>query len=990
MTEERAKRKLTAILSADVKGYSRLMEEDELATVRTLEAYREMIAEVIRNYSGRVVDSPGDNLLAEFSSVVDAVESAIEIQKELKAKNEDLPENRRMLFRIGINLGDVIEEGERIYGDGVNIAARIEGLAAGGGICISGTVFDHVEGKLELDFEYLGEQSVKNIKKPVRVYRAKTASRVSDFVIGRELTLPDKPSIAVLPFVNMSGDPTQEYIGDGFSENIISTLSISSKMFVIARNSTFSYKGKVIKVQQVAEEMGVQYVLEGSIQKSGDRVRITAQLIDALSGHHLWSDKYDRKLIELFDLQDEITKKIVTSLQVKLTHGEAARWAERTTENFEAWSYFVRGRELYMKFGKEDNAKARELLEAATELDPDYAYAWGVLGGTHLMDAWRGWSESPSNSMKLGRDYVQKSLELDGKSPVGHGLLGHLYLMQGEHEKALAEHKKTLSFHPNHDMAHFDLGATMCFSGRFEESIELIEKAMRLSPYYPAIYLYSLGINYVSLKRFEEAIEIFTQLNERCQKGDLPTWYAYRGLAECYWELGRKEEARGYLAKLLKANPKWSLESLKMDPFPFKDPGLVQPRIEIFRKLGAPERPNLPLPDKPSIAVLPFVNMSDDPKQDYFCDGITEEIITGLSAIRKLFVIARNSTFTYKGKAVKVQEVGRELGVRYVLEGSVRKAGDRVRITAQLVDATTGNHLWAERYNRELKDIFAIQDEITMKIITAMQVKLTEGDKAYLLRPKGTDNIEAYLKLLEGFHHFNRFSRDGTQLAGQIFEEVITLDPEYVAPYYFLGFVHTRSISGGWSKNPAKSLDQAFKLAQKALPLDESHPGPLQLLGLVSLMKKQFDKAISLYKRALELSPNHGPGHYLLGMALNYAGEPKKAIPYCEEGLRLDPLSPTYCLWGLAMAYRLTGRYEEAISSLKEALHHSPRAFWAYLELAACSAALERQEEACAAVSEIMRLNPEFSVEAYVKTQPYKNPDHAKHFSDLLRKAGLK
>jgi adenylate cyclase len=271
-----------------------------------------------------------------------------------------------------------------------------------------------------------------------------------------------------------------------------------------------------------------------------------------------------------------------------------------------------------------------------------------------------------------------------------------------------------------------------------------------------------------------------------------------------------------------------------------------------------------------------------------------------------------------------------------------------------------------------------------------MQLKLTEGDKAYLLRPKGTGNIEAYLKFLQGYHQYNRFSPDGLQLARKIFKEVITLEPEYVAPYHLLGHIHITSIVGGWSKNPAKSLDQAFDLAQKGLELDEFHPGPLLLLGRVYLMKKQFDEAISLYKRALELSPNHGPGHYLLGMALNYAGEPEKAISYCEEGLRLDPLSPTYCLWGLAMAYRLTGRYEQAISSLKEALHHAPRTLWVYPELAACNAALGRQDEARAAVSEIMRLNPEFSLEDYVGIQPYKNPDQAKRFSDLLRKAGLK
>jgi adenylate cyclase len=905
------------------------------------------------------------------------------------SENADLPENRRMVFRIGINLGDVIEEGERIYGDGVNIAARIESLAAGGGICISGTAFDHVEGKLDLEFEYLGEQSVKNIRKPVRVYRVKMATGVSGFGIGRELPLPDKPSIAVLPFVNMSGDPAQEYIGDGLSENIIGALSISSKMFVIARNSTFSYKGRHVKVQQVSEEMGVQYVLEGSVQKSGDRLRVTAQLIDALSGHHLWSDKYDRKMIELFDLQDEITKKIVTSLQVKLTHGEAARWAERTTESFEAWSYFVRGRELYMKFGKEHNAKARELLEEATRLDPEYAYAWGVLGGTHLMDAWRGWSESPSNSMKLGRDYVQKSLELDERSPVGHGLLGHLYLMQGEHDKAMAEHKKTLSFHPNHDMAHFDLGASMCFSGRFEESIELIEKAMRLSPYYPAIYLYFLGINYISLKRLEEAIEIFTQLNERCERGDFPAWNAYRGLAECYWELGRKEEAREYLAKLLKANPRWSLESLRMDPFPFKDLALVQPSIEIFRELGAPEKPSLPLPDKPSIAVLPFVNMSGDPEQEYFSDGMTEEIITWLSKIPGLFVTARNSTFTFKGQPVRVREVGQELGVRYIMEGSVRKSGDRVRVTAQLIDVKTEQHVWADRYERELKDVFAIQDEITMNIIVALQVELTEGDQA-ALRARGTYNLEAYLKFLQAMDYFKQLSKESNILARQKCQEAVTMAPEYASAYAGIAWTHLIEPWLGWSDSPPHSLKLAMEYAQKCLAMDESYSGAHAALGLVYLVMRQWDKAVEKCELAVSLHPNSADNIVFLAMAYRAVGRVEEALALLNRAVRINPMPPDFYLHEFGSCYRLMGRYDEAIAMLKRVLDRNPDYLSSRFNLIATYVMSGKDEAARAEAVEVLSQSPDFSVERFLMNFPYKDQKILDGLKECLLKAGLK
>jgi adenylate cyclase len=384
MAEEKFRRKLTAILSADVAGYSRLMGEDEEATVRMLTAHREMMGTLIQKHQGRVVDSPGDNLLAEFASVLDAVRCAVEIQEELKARNAEFPDDRKMEFRIGINLGDVIEEGERIYGDGINIAARVEGLAEPGGICISGTVYEHIKDKLALWEEYLGEHTVKNIKHPVRVYRVRMepgaeAPKVSIeetqkpkpwkwAILGAVVVLvvaaggwaiwnfhfrpppiepasvdkmafplPDKPSIAVLPFINMSEDKKQEYFSDGITEEIIMGLSKVPDLFVIARNSTFVYKGKPVNIQQVSKELGVRYVLEGSVRKAEDRVRITAQLIDATTGNHVWSDRYDRDLKDIFALQDEITMKIMTALQVKLTEGQTARLTARGTKNLEAY-----------------------------------------------------------------------------------------------------------------------------------------------------------------------------------------------------------------------------------------------------------------------------------------------------------------------------------------------------------------------------------------------------------------------------------------------------------------------------------------------------------------------------------------------------------------------------------------------------------------------------------------------------------------------------
>jgi len=349
MTPHDIERKLAAIFSADVKGYSRLMGEDELTTIRTLTTYREVMATLIQQYRGKVVDSPGDNLLAEFASALDAVQCAVDTQQELKTRNVELPANRKMEFRIGINVGDVIVERERLYGDGVNIAARLEGLAEGGGICISGTVYDQVENKLGIGYEYLGEQAVKNISKPVRVYRVRMepGTITSRTETKKVVEMPDKPSIAVLPFTNLSGDPEQEYFSDGITEDISTDLSRISGLFVISRNSVFLYKGKAVKPEEVSRELGVRYILEGSVRKAGNRVRITAQLIDATTGYHLWAERYDRELKDIFTLQDEVTQKIVAALAVKLTAGEQERLVRKYTDNLEAYDYYLRGDASY-------------------------------------------------------------------------------------------------------------------------------------------------------------------------------------------------------------------------------------------------------------------------------------------------------------------------------------------------------------------------------------------------------------------------------------------------------------------------------------------------------------------------------------------------------------------------------------------------------------------------------------------------------------------
>jgi adenylate cyclase len=591
MVTEGYKRKLSAILSADVKGYSRLIGQDEVATVKTLKEYRELISILVREHHGRVVDSPGDNVLSEFGSVVDAVESAVRIQKELNVKNAGLPADRRMDFRIGINLGDIIEEHERIYGDGVNIAARIEALADPGGICISGTVYDQVENKLSLAYDYLGEHALKNIKKPLRVYRIQMKADAAAPDRGGELKLPNKPSIAVLPFVNMSGEPGQDYFSDGLTEEIITALSKISEMFVIARNSSFAYKGKPVQVQQVSRELGVQYVLEGSVRKAGSRLRITAQLIDATTGNHLWAERYDRHLEDVFDLQDEITRNIVVFLQVELTRGEQARVWHKSSRNLEALGHASKALDLFERFTKEDNARSRELFEQATQLDPTYAFAWTYLAWTYWIDASYGFSSSPSESGEKALELAKKSMAMDETQPDVHALWSTIFLCQGQHEKAIEAGKKALELGPNNACNTAILAQIMHCSGRGKETIELMNRAMRLSPYHPHWYLGTLALAYVMLGDYGTALEIARQQLDVVEKRKLfgtGLIMSHLILAEVYIRLDRQNDAKKHAGEILRIAPGFSLGEFSKSTF-YKDPAQLKNRLEVLRKAGLPD-----------------------------------------------------------------------------------------------------------------------------------------------------------------------------------------------------------------------------------------------------------------------------------------------------------------------------------------------------------------------------------------------------------------
>ena len=583
MTQEGFKRKLTAILNADVVGYSRLMGEDEDTTVQTLTTYRDVISSLIKDHQGRVVDSPGDNILAEFVSVVNSLRCAWDVQQEIKSRNADFPENRRMNFRIGINLGDVIEEGDRIYGDGVNIAARLESLAEEGGICISGTAYDQVKNKLPFRYEYQGEQVVKNIREPIRVYKVLIKKDADELILGKELELPDKPSIAVLPFKNLSGDPGQEFFSDGFTEDIIITLAKIPLMFVIARESSFTFKGKSVNIQVIGRDLGVRYVLEGSIQKFGDRIRITAQLIDATNGHHLWAEKYDRELKDIFAMKDEITMKIATVLQVKLTEGESANWGPET-KSFEAYIKVRQSWEHFRAFTPDDNILSRQKAKEALDLDPNYSSATEMFAWTLLMDGIFGTSKTPEKSIEQAFELAQKVLDRGDSDAGAHFLIGYAYSRKGQFDKAISELEIARDLFPNNADINAGLGMILNAAGKPEEAINVLKNAMRLNPIPPGWYIGWLGDAYRLTGQYEKAVHEYKKAIQ-LQPDDM---FSHLNLALYYVKLGRKADAHAEAAEVLRINPKFSAENYAKH-IALKDEASKKLLIDGMRKVGLPE-----------------------------------------------------------------------------------------------------------------------------------------------------------------------------------------------------------------------------------------------------------------------------------------------------------------------------------------------------------------------------------------------------------------
>ena len=635
-------RRLAAILAADVEGYTRLMRTDEEATLETLSDYREVIEGLIARHEGRVFSEAGDSVLAEFGSVVEAVRCAVEIQEDLATRNAELPEDRALCFRIGITIGDVMVRDDDLFGDGVNVAARLEGLAEATGICISGSVFEQVKHKLSLGFEDMGPQKVKNIAEPVSAYRIvpgpvavaagaatapvprpaarwripaiaavvalvlavgavavwqtrpgpspeprETATKTDAVGPRPALPRPGEPSIAVLPFANMSGDPGQESFSDGITEDIITDLSKVPGLSVSARNSVFTYKGKAVKVQQVAEDLGVRYVLEGSVRKAGDRLRITAQLVDAVTGDHLWAERYDRDLEDTFAVQDEVAREVVAALAATLKPAEPKLPPGTRTRNSEAYDLFLRA-QRHPTTTLEHVLAARRMFERVIDLDPEFAGGYAGSSWTYAIAVRHGFSKAPRGDADKAFELAQKAVAIDDAFAWSHTALATAYLVKGQHERAVASAERAVEIRPDDAHVHANLGLMLMFAGRAEDAIEPTRKALRLNPRLIAFstgpYLKFSGFAYFTAGRYEEALAAF---DENAARGGSIGAEVLAYATAAYGALGRVDEARAAAQELLDKYPNFSLGSWPWLHL-YKDPEDAKRLLDGLRKADLP------------------------------------------------------------------------------------------------------------------------------------------------------------------------------------------------------------------------------------------------------------------------------------------------------------------------------------------------------------------------------------------------------------------
>lgn len=792
----------------------------------------------------------------------------------------------------------------------------------------------------------------------------------------------DRPSIAVLPFANLSPDPDQEFFADGLADDIINTLSKISRMRVIARHSTFAYKGRQLDVRAIAEELGVRYVLEGSVRRAGDRLRVTAQLVDTKDGSPLWAERFDRQVEDLFDIQDEITKEVVTALQVELTVGEEARVWSRGTNSIEAWQHCVQAIECQYRLTATHHLQARKLAERALELDPNYAYAWGVLGFSYYREARLDASGDRLARLERAAEIAEKATCLDSSASWVVGLRAATTAALGDHEKAIEIATQAIEMQPGNADVRAYLGLVLAFDGRFGEAIDQVEIASSLNPHSPIWYQTSLVRSLSLSGAYDEAVRVAREMLQ-FEPDHFPARFF---LTYALQQLGLEMQARESIAALRQSVPHFRTSHI--DGFlTMRDRQLVDRVIETFRQAGLPDADPPAHAIRPSIAVLPFENLTSDPDQEFLADGMAEDLIAGLSKFGWLFVIARRSTFTYKGQAKDIREIAEELGVRYLVEGSIRRAANRIRVTVQLVDAETGNQIWSDRYDRDLEDIFAVQDEVAVAILQEIAPEIGHAE---IVRARRTppENLDAW-----GYYQHGLALEPSGEIADfeasiAQFDRAIAADPTFVEALAMAALQRSRYVFFFQPANTSTLLSEAEHLLQSAFRTDPRSACAHFARGRFHKVSGDLAAAIRDCEEAVNLDPNSALAHLQLAAVLGeIEGRAQESLDAYEQVLRLSPKDPHRAAVFTGRAYNLfhLGRYEDCIESAKTALKSENPRYWAIVSLVAGLSEMGRTEELTRARSDLLVRKPDVSISSLSRSLAFSFPK----FAEALRRAGI-
>ena len=941
-------RRIAAILASDMVGYSRLIELDETGTLERQKRHRlELIDPLFEQFNGKIIKLTGDGIIAEFGSVVEAVQCAVTAQKEMAAREADIPEDRKIQYRIAINLGDVVFDDGDVYGDGVNIAARLESLAEPGGVVVSGPVHDLLKSQVEVGYKPMGEQQLKNIATPVRVFqvveqseapRSPTLKKSNRLLTGAlailalgllgftawyfsrpEFTpanpdklafeIPDKPSIAVAPFQN-AADKT--WLSEGIAQAVVFELARSPEMVVVSANAVGSMKDQT--PAEISETFGVRYVVSGFVQEQSGRIKVSAQLIDATTGRVLWADQWDRETEDLLAIQDEIAATIQEELEIKLTLGEQARSWRDFLGSAENMRDFVEGRVAFQHFSPEGHENAKEAWTRLYERDPDVPGAKLVIGWLHWQKISLNLSENPSEDYKLAHQMADAEIAAGGNGHA-YAFKSTLLLYQGKHDEAIDAANEALRITPGDADVLNLTGSVLFLSGLVEEGINRMTRGSRLEPSAPSWVYTRLAEAYLADKRYEDARGIAESIlkNEHIEAFAKPR--ALTLLAAVAVSENRPQQAEGYVKRLLEAYPKASVEELVRLRTYYRDQEYVNWLASTLRKAGLPDvtpanpdRVAFSIPEKPSIAVTPFTNATSDPEVEWLSIGLSDSVISALTSSPDMIVISRNQLAEMTG--LLPGQISETYGVRYVLDGTVQAKDERLRVSARLTDALEGRTLWADRWDRDIDDVFAIQDEIAEAILEELQVKLTLGEQTRSWRSEfGTP--ENMRDMIRGRVAFQTFRPEDHALVSRLWRGIHDRNPELPAVINLQGWLRWHKVITGMSSDPRADLIEAQKWAQKALDAGGfGHPHALYATASHALGEEQ--KAIEYAEMAIAADPGEADVLFVAGWILSHRGKPSRGIELLRSGMRLEPDFPDWVATSLLSALVQSGQWHEA------------------------------------------------------------------------------